>query len=137
MGWEFFQKLVIADRVAIYVTDIYNNYPSRPGGLVHALQMLRHSFSHPDFLSLLDPDSFFGLNSLPLSEKSFFVMLGGILILMLVDYLKKRKVDLKTVLARQNIAFRWLVYYVLIFAVLIFGVYGPEYEVSEFLYLQF
>ena len=40
-------------------------------------------------------------------------------------------------LARQNIWFRWLVYYGLIFAVLIFGIYGPGYDASTFIYFQF
>ena len=56
---------------------------------------------------------------------------------MAVDYMKKKKVDFKGALARQNIWFRWLVYYGLIFAVLILGIYGPEYDASTFIYFQF
>lgn len=72
-----------------------------------------------------------------LSEKNFCVMLAGLVLLMWVDWLKRRKVDLKGMLARQNIWFRWLVYYGLIFAVLIFGIYGPGYDASTFIYFQF
>ena len=72
-----------------------------------------------------------------LPQKDFFVLLVGLIALMLVDYWKKQKKDIKGALDRQNVWFRWLVYYGLIFAVVIFGVYGPEYDASTFIYFQF
>ena len=56
---------------------------------------------------------------------------------MLVDYGKKRGVDFKAALARQNVWFRWMVYYMIVFSVLVFGVYGPTYDASAFIYFQF
>ncbi len=56
---------------------------------------------------------------------------------MAVDYMKKEKADFTAVPARQNIRFRWLVYYGLIFAVLLLGVYGSEYNVLTFIYFRF
>lgn len=109
----------------------------RSNGLMIALQMLQHGIAHPDFFALLNPDSLLGINTMSLSEKDFYVMLACLAVLMLVDYWKKQKVDFKGILARQNIWFRWLVYYSLIFVVLIFGVYGPEYDASAFIYFQF
>ncbi len=38
---------------------------------------------------------------------------------------------------KMNIFARWLIYYALIFAVLIFGIYGPGYAESQFIYFQF
>ena len=99
--------------------------------------MLRHSIHNIGLFSVFDPDNMLGIQTIALSEKSFFLMLLGLVILMLVDYLKKRGTDFKAALARQNIWFRWLVYYGLIFAVLIFGIYGPEYDASAFIYFQF
>ena len=49
----------------------------------------------------------------------------------------KRKIDIKAALARQNLVFRWLVYYGMILTVLIFGIYGPEYDATAFIYFQF
>jgi len=40
-------------------------------------------------------------------------------------------------LKEQNLVFRWIVLYGLIFAVLIFGKYGPAYDASAFIYEQF
>ena len=109
----------------------------RAEGFGIALRMLRHSIAHLDFLSFFSPDTLLGIDTMALSEKNFCVMLAGLVLLMWVDWLKRRKVDLKGMLARQNIWFRWLVYYGLIFAVLILGIYGPEYDASTFIYFQF
>jgi hypothetical protein len=56
---------------------------------------------------------------------------------MLADYGKKGGIDFKEMLARQNICFRWIVYYMMIFGILIFGIYGPEADASAFIYFQF
>lgn len=109
----------------------------RSRNITAALQMLKRVITHPDIFALFSRDTLFGINTMPLSEKDFFVMLVSLTILALVDYWKKQKVDIKGILARQNIWFRYLVYYGLIFSVLIFGIYGPEYDVSAFIYFQF
>ena len=69
--------------------------------------------------------------------KRVLILLGVLVVLMIVDNWKRKKVDIKGTLDRQNIWFRWIVYYGLIFAVVIFGVYGPEYDSSAFIYFQF
>ena len=76
------------------------------------------------------------LLALGLEAPDFIVLMGALLILLLVDYFKRR-VSLGAMLERQNIWFRWIVYYALIFCILIFGVYGPEYNASQFIYFQF
>lgn len=109
----------------------------RADSLSAALQMLRHMIVRPGFMALFQPDTLLGINTDPLSEKDFYVMLAGLGVLMLVDYWKKRRVDLKGVLARQNFWFRCLVYYGLIFTILILGIYGSGYDASAFIYFQF
>lgn len=123
-----------------FVTFIFVDFSwlfFRSGSLLRSLQMLWHSISHPDFLALFSPDTLLGINTMALSEKDFYVMLAGLAVLMLADHFKNQKVDIKGVLARQNIWFRWLVYYGLIFAILIFGIYGSGYDASAFIYFQF
>lgn len=109
----------------------------RAEGFGIALRMLRHGIANPGVISFFSQDTLLGINTMALSEKNFHVMLSGLMLLMCVDWLKKRKVDFKAILARQNIWFRWLVYYGLIFTVLIFGIYGPAYDASTFIYFQF
>ena len=37
----------------------------------------------------------------------------------------------------QPLPYRWAVYYTAVFAVLIFGVWGPGYSAANFVYFQF
>ena len=101
-----------------------------------AIKLLLHSIRQPDLFSLIDPNTLMGISTINMQEKDFYVMLLGLLILLLVDYFRP-KVDLKAILDQQNIVFRYIVYYTLIFTVLIWGVYGPEYDASMFIYFQF
>ncbi|MCM1500847.1 MAG: MBOAT family protein, partial [Clostridium sp.] len=109
----------------------------RADGLMAALRMLQHSVTHPDILSFFDPGTLIGINTMVLTEKNFYVMLLGLVFLMWVDNRKMRGTDFHAMLARQNIWFRWLVYYGLIFVILIFGIYGPQYDAAAFIYFQF
>ncbi len=109
----------------------------RAEGLKTALQMLRYGIRNMGLFSFFDPETLLGINTMVLSEKSFFLMLLCLVLLLWVDSLKRQGVDFKGILARQNIWFRWLVYYGLIFSILIFGIYGPGYDASAFIYFQF
>lgn len=67
-----------------------------------------------------------------------FVSLGILLLASLLQ--QKFHAEHKTVrgvLSCQNLPFRWFMYYGLIFAILIFGFYGPGYDASEFIYENF
>lgn len=109
----------------------------RAEGLKIALQMLCHGFRNIGLLTFFDPENLLGINTMVLSEKNFVVMLLCSMLLMWVDSRKRRGAVFKEILARQNIWFRWMVYYGLIFAILIFGIYGSEYDASAFIYFQF
>lgn len=62
----------------------------------------------------------------------------SIVIVWIVDFLKvERKFDFVTWITTQHLLFRWLVYYVLIFAVIIFGYYGGTYNAADFVYFKF
>ena len=47
------------------------------------------------------------------------------------------KDDVLEVFEKQNVWFRWILIYALFFAVLVFGKYGPGYQVADFIYEQF
>lgn len=109
----------------------------RAEGFQTALQMLRHGVQDMGLFTFFDPENVLGINTMVMSEKNFFLMLLCLVLLFWVDSRKRQGVDLKGMLARQNIWFRWLVYYGLIFSILIFGIYGPGYDASAFIYFQF
>lgn len=62
------------------------------------------------------------------------VLFIAVLVLLVVGILQERGVKIRQTLAKQNLIFRWLVILLLLVAVLVFGVYGPNYNASDFIY---
>lgn len=101
-----------------------------------ALSMLRVSV-YPNIWIFTDGSLF----RLGLDVPDFIVGLIGLGILLLVSSLQMKfhaeGTGVRVKLAEQNLIFRWLIYYALIFSVIIFGFYGPGYDPSEFIYQNF
>ena len=49
----------------------------------------------------------------------------------------QKKTSVRNALAKQNIVFRWCIYFIGLFWVLVFGMYGPEYNAAAFIYAGF
>ncbi len=77
------------------------------------------------------------LFQLGLDAKEWNVLVVSLLVLLLVDVMKYKKVDLTGLFMEQNLWFRWLVFYGGVLAIVIFGVYGPQYNAAQFIYFQF
>lgn len=60
----------------------------------------------------------------------------AVLVLLLVDILQE-KMSVREALSKQNLIFRWIIIFAGIFAVIIFGMYGPGFDASSFIYEQF
>lgn len=71
-----------------------------------------------------------------LDRWNFNIMSITIIILFIVDMLQE-KMSLRQVLSQQNIIFRWVIIYLGIFSIIIFGIYGTGYNASAFIYNQF
>lgn len=59
------------------------------------------------------------------------------LAVLLARDLAAERTDVTAALERQDLPLRWCVYLLLVFAVLIFGVYGPDYDAAAFIYFEF
>jgi len=70
---------------------------------------------------------------LGIDAKNFWILIFGIVIMFAVDCLQ-RKMAIRRWLSGQGIVFRYVVLYLAIFAVLIFGIYGPGYDAAQFIY---
>ncbi len=64
---------------------------------------------------------------------SKIILLCCILVLV-VDYLNYKGINVFEKFKDQNIWFRWFILFALIIIILIFGAYGPGYDASEFIY---
>lgn len=69
--------------------------------------------------------------------KDLNIILCGVMALLIVDVLREKYQYARVWISEQILFFRWIVYIVLFFAVIIFGNYGPSYDASSFIYGQF
>jgi len=67
---------------------------------------------------------------------NIYTLVGAILVLFLVSIWSSKKQVIEQI-ESKNLFIRWPIYLVLLFAVLIFGIYGPEFSASQFIYFQF
>ncbi len=104
----------------------------RSGSFRWGCAMLRH------MVIAFHPGGLFygGWQALGLSGPEWIVLLVSLALLIASDVLTAKR-PMRPVLAAQPLPIRWAVYLIGIFAVLIFGVYGPGFSESQFLYFQF
>lgn len=74
--------------------------------------------------------------SLGLDGKEFCIAIISILIIVTVDYLR-RKMRIREYISNQNLIFRWMLYIGVVIFIVIFGSYGPGYSAQQFIYFQF
>ncbi len=67
----------------------------------------------------------------------WYIALGAMAIVFLIDLLVECKVDVNARLARTVFPVRWIVLILLILAILIFGCYGEGHDAATFLYTNF
>lgn len=92
-----------------------------------------------DGISFQSLSSFFdgSLYQLGLGEREFYFMLLTLAILLAVDYLKYKKVNITEKIMNQGVVFNLLTCIVLFWIVFMMGIYGAEYDASQFIYFQF
>ncbi|MBR4720312.1 MAG: MBOAT family protein [Clostridia bacterium] len=101
----------------------------RSANLPEAMEAIRRIFT--EFGGIMSVGDF------GIDIPNFVVLLLSVLVLFAVSLWTEK--DGKALEKTENMNFvaRWTVYLLLIFAVLIFGVYGSGYEASQFIYFQF
>lgn len=70
-------------------------------------------------------------------KSSFLFLLCMLMGLLLLDFLKHKKTDVLGMVLYSGIWFRTLLLAVGTWMIIIFGIYGAEYEASQFIYFQF
>lgn len=87
----------------------------------------------------LRPGLLFGFvfERIGMTAPQMVVLTLSLLLLLAVDVLKERGKNVVRLIMSQGLWFRWAVYLGLLFAILIFGVYGNVYEQTQFIYFQF
>ena len=102
----------------------------RAVSLKEACRLISLSFTM-DKITAMQPIIGIGLDA-----RNWFICLLGLVAVLIVDVLHNKK-SVRGIIAEQNLVFRWFIYLLLIFCVLLWGQYGPGYSASEFIYQGF
>ena len=123
-SWHLFQSL------RVFILAAIGNMFFRIESLGATLNAMKQG------VSLWNPWIFFdgSLYSLGISEKEFRLVMVGLLILLIVSALQEKMGSVRELIAGQNIVFRWVIYLFLIFAIIVYGTYGPGYDAQTFIY---
>ena len=89
----------------------------------------------------IDLQFLFGLNgeifTYGVDEKNMLVLIFAIAILTVVSILQENGLKIREALDRQNLIYRWGMILALATIVLVFGIYGPQFDASTFIYGRF
>lgn len=103
----------------------------RAGRFMSAIDYIDNMFSAVNIWTLFDGSLF----SMGIDFTQFIVLLFNICFIILVDWLKvKQKKNIEHVIIESHTIIRWCCYFVLIFNIVFFGVYGDGYNAAGFLY---
>ena len=69
--------------------------------------------------------------------QDIIILIVSILIMFFVSKIQENGSKIREKFSEQNLVFRWIVLYSLIICILVFGIYGAEYNVQNFIYGQF
>ncbi len=97
-------------------------------GLKNALRLIRQMFT------VFQTTDFYELG---LDRGNWFMLNFGLITLLIVDIMHEKKISIYECVAKQEIWFRWILYFTLLWITIMFGIYGPEYDTSTFIYFQF
>ncbi len=124
-GWHFWQML------RTFILCCIGRIFFRADGVMQSFKMIKHMLTSTHLSTLLDKGVDLGLTT----ENINFAILS-VAVLWIVDILQE-KMPLRETLAKQNIIFRWVIIFVALLSIVIFGIYGPGYDASSFIYEQF
>lgn len=103
--------------------------------LTDAGRMIKAMFTSVDipFITGMDGEMF----TYGVSKPEMMLLFACIMVLLVIGILQENGVKIRESLAKQNVVFRWGLIYLLMFAIIIFGMYGPGYDAASFIYGNF
>lgn len=124
-----------AGQIAVtYVLTLFALIFFRSESLHSAAGFVKRIVTKPDLWAITDGT----LGELGLGYAEWLILAVALLILLLVSLIREYKNEtLDLFLSRQSIWFRWLVIVILFSFIFLFGMYGPDYDESQFIYFQF
>ena len=69
--------------------------------------------------------------------KDLLILIISLITVLIVSILKEKNINVREKIETKHITIRWLIYYILIFSIIIFGAYGPSYSPVDPIYADF
>ena len=126
-SWRLYQMIT-----TFFIVSV-GRFFSRASSFKAAIRMIIRSFTTfklSDFISI-------NFNDFGLDNSQMFILVISLAILLIVELLQEKGVNVRISIAKQDFIFRWSLFLALIFAVIIFGVYGIGYNSNDFIYMGF
>lgn len=99
-----------------------------------AIDYLKRMFTCPNFWVLSDES----LYNLGLDRREAGILFIALLALVIVAVIRRvKKEEIGVFLARQNLWFRWAVFFLIIGCIILFGEYGENFSSAKFIYFDF
>lgn len=105
----------------------------RADGFLESFQILKSMFHTWNPWIIFDGS----LYTCGLDGKNFRLMLAGILILFCADIAKVKGFQIRKIVISQDAWVRWIFISVSIVSILLFGMWGPSFDKTNFIYFQF
>ena len=127
MTWQIFAT------VRTFIILVFGRMLIRAKDLTQAMELYAKTFKK------WNPEVLFNgtLLNYGLDYKNYYLMMVCIALVIIVDVLHYRKVKIRELIMQQDVVFRYAIYFVAIFAIIIFGIYGAEYTSASFIYQGF
>ncbi len=123
----------VLSMVFVFLLFAFSMVFFRAPGLRTALSFFKRMLLHFEPFALRGE----ALYTIGLAKQHFQVLQWALLLLLGGDMLKERLGEVRPHLTRLPLPVRWTVYLAGLFLVLLFGIYGPGYSESQFIYFQF
>ena len=79
----------------------------------------------------------YSLRELGLEWYEWAILICAMVIMLIVDFLHEKGIKIRKRILGERIWFRWLIYLLFLWLIILFGIYGAEYDASQFIYFQF
>jgi len=77
------------------------------------------------------------LLTLGLDIADYLIIIVTLIVVLIISILKEKNINVREEISKKNICLRWIIYYTLILAIIIFGAYGPGYVPVDPIYADF
>ncbi len=125
IGFQVFRTLLVV--LVGYVFDVAPSF----GEGMRTLQLF---FTGQNFSAGIEE-----ISKLGLVASDYIILLIGAIIILIASIIQERHLDtdIRTMLDRKPVALRFLLLYLGVMTVVIFGIYGSGYNAADFVYMQF